>query len=346
MSKKPAPKGGAKPKVAPITVAQELHVDTDLRRLVEACGQLGEAFTPFMKRVRGELSRVKEGEQEGVPQVPLFVHEKVSYDDAKRLFETVLPPYPYLRVLQFHHSELGDDSVLALTGFLRSYKPAPELNPFAVETLELPGCAIGSRGAGYLGRVLSENRTITQLVLDFNPLGDAGAKAIADGLRWNGTLSHLSMQYCDIGAAGAGSVATGVVKGSNVTALSLRGNPLGAEGVKSIGQALGVGMRLSTLDLADTDFGASSEAVEVLCEGLETSSSLTTVNIDLNTLVPTAPQAVLTALRKNPSLVDVVVSERMDDEAYRELLDIVSDRRAKAAGGKKRKKSSNAKAGG
>ncbi|CCW64621.1 unnamed protein product [Phytomonas sp. EM1] len=308
-----------------ISIAQELHVDVDLRRLHESCAQLSEEIIPFMKRVKIELIRTKEGEMKDVPQVPLFIYEKLPLHDSKLLFSVVLPPYPYLRVIQLHHCELADDGVLSLVEFLKAYKPSTEKNPFGIECLELPGCNIGPRGASYLASVFCENFTIKRLMLDFNPIGDKGIEALCNGLRWNTKLTDLSLQYCEISYSGAPFIAASVIECSNVKILSLRGNySLQDSGVLYLARALNVGLRLEELDLADVGFGSSAETIDALCEGIENSASLISVNLDLNTLIPSGPQSLLIAITNNKRIVKLVVSERVDPDVYKEILDALS----------------------
>lgn len=326
MSAKKLPPGKQKSKQQPtITLAQELHVDVDLRHLHEACSQVGgPELVPFMKRVKAELMRVKEGDQEGVPQVNLFVSDSISFPRVQRLFTTILGPYPFLRAIELHHCGLDDDSILCLTGFIKSYSPSPDRNPFGIQILEIPGSKITTRGAGYLGKLLGDNSTIERFVIDFTPLSDDGVKALCDHLRWNGTLKHLSMQYCGITAVGAALIASRAIKGSNIRHLSLRGNKLEGDGVTEIGRALAVGTRIEELDLADTGFGHYIDAIEVLCDGIEKCISLSSINLDLNTLTRNAPSSLLNAMTKNKHIVAMPISERVDAESYNQILDVLA----------------------
>lgn len=338
MSSSKAPPGKANAKKAPpIPLAQELHVDVDLRRLHEACNQVGDEIIPFMKRVKAELTRVKDGDQDGVPMVNFFVSDRISYHDARMLFTVILPPYPFLRVIQLHHCGLDDDSMLFLVEFVNSYRPTPDRNPFGIQVLEIPGSKITARGAGYLGKLVSENNSIERLVLDFTPLGDDGAVALCDGFRWNSTLRYFSMQHCGVTAIGAAAVASRVIKGSNVRQLSLRGNRLEGAGVIEIGRALTVGTAIEELDIADTGFGYYTEAVEVLCEGITNNTSLSVVNLDLNTLIPLGPPSLLAAIKSNRRIVSMPVSERMDGQLYNEILDVLAQNKKEADKERKRK---------
>ncbi|KAH9586299.1 Leucine-rich repeat [Trypanosoma melophagium] len=315
MSKnQPSPK--EKPKTVVIPPSQELNVDVDLRRLHEACSALGDYILPFSKRIRLELQRVRDGEQPDVPTVPLFLYNEIPYNEIKLLFSGILSSYPFLREIQLHHCAVGDDGILIIVEFIRSYRPTPDRNPFGIQRLEVPGCLIGPTGAKHIGKLLSENDTITRCVLDFNPLGDAGAQAIANGVRWNGSLEDLSLQYCQIFSLGANALAEGVLRCSNVRIFSLRGNPLGPEGIKYIGLALGIGNRIESIDIADTRFAVSSQAVEALCQGAESSSSLTCVDMDLNVVTPEAAPLIAAVIQKNNRLVQFRVNERMDSNQF------------------------------
>lgn len=341
MSKVKQPPGKQKVKQPVISVAQELHVDVDLRRLYEACNQIGDEIAPFMKRIKAELLRVKEGEQEGVPQVPLFISERISYDDARTLFSSILTVYPFLRVIQLHHCGLDDDSMLFLVEYIKSYRPTPDRNPFGIQVLEIPGSKITSRGAGYVGKLMSENSTIERLVVDFTYFGDEGAQALCEGLRWNGSLKYFSMQHCNITGTGMNVVASRVIKGSNVKYLSLRGNPLGEEGIVEIGRALAIGTQIEELDLADTSFGSSVEAIQVLGEGMEASTSLRMINLDLNSLAPTGPSTFLAVIQKNRRIYVMPISERTDPKIYGEILDVLALNKKEAD--RERKKKSKGK---
>ncbi|KAK7197350.1 Leucine Rich repeat [Novymonas esmeraldas] len=335
MSAKPGKKE-AKAAAPVITVAQDLHVDADLRRLQEACAALGDPLAPFAKRLKGELTRVKDGDQEGVPQVPLFVRGELPLGDLKTLCTAALRPYPFLRVVQLHHALLGDDGILILCEFLREYKPLPDRNPFGIQRLELPGCAISPRGCRYLGGYLRSNATVTRLVLDFNPLEDAGVQELCTGLQWNSCVTSLSLQYCGISATGASHIASRIVKESNVSALSLRGNPLSDKGVEEVAKAVCVSSKLEEVDLADTAFTGDADAVLALCEAIEGSTALRIVDVALCTLTPSASECLLRALQASKHVTALRVSERTDPTVYQQVVDISATR--SQAGKKKGKK--------
>ncbi|KAG5510597.1 hypothetical protein JKF63_06894 [Porcisia hertigi] len=319
-----------------ITIAQELHVDTDLRRLHEACGLLGDPFIPFAKRLKAELIRVKDGDQTGIPQVPLFVRGEVLSADLKALCKVALRPYPFLRVIQLHYAMLGDDGVLILCEFLREYSPLPDRNPFGIQRLELPGCAIGPRGCRYLGSYLRDNSTVTKLLLDFNPLEDAGVQELCAGLQWNASVTSLSLQFCGLGAVGAGYIASHIVKQSNVSVLSLRGNHIGDKGVEEVAKAVCVSAKLEDVDLADTAFTGEADALLALCEAIEGNTHLRVLNLDLCILVPGVSECLLKSLEASRHVTALRVSERTDPAVYKRIAEI-SATRSKPKKSKKKK---------
>ncbi|KPA77736.1 hypothetical protein ABB37_07054 [Leptomonas pyrrhocoris] len=328
----------AKTAAPAITVAQELHVDSDLRRLLERCAAFGEQFAPFAKRVKAELLRVKDGEQTGVPQIPLFVRGEIALAELKAFCNDALQPYPYLRVVQLHHSLIGDDGVLTLCEFLKRYEPLPDRNPFGIQRLELPGCAIGSRGCRQLGNFLSNNATVERLVLDFNPLGDAGVQELCSGLRWNSAVTSLSLQYCDIGPAGASYLASRVVKESNVSTLSLRGNHIGDSGVDDIAKAICVTSKIADLDLADTACVGNTATVISLCEAIESAATLRVVDLDMNMLTSGVCECLLKSLQASKSVTALRVNERTDPVIYKQIVSISATRSSAGKGKKKGKK--------
>ncbi|KPI83270.1 hypothetical protein ABL78_7702 [Leptomonas seymouri] len=321
-----------------ITVAQELHVDTDLRRLHEACSGFSEQFAPFAKRVKAELGRVKDGDQTGVPQIPLFVRGEITLPELKALCRDALHPYPYLRVIQLHHCSFGDDGVLVLCDFLKRYEPLPDRNPFGIQRLELPGCAIGPRGCRQLGDFFRNNATVEKLVLDFNPLEDVGAQELCNGLRWNSSVSSLSLQYCGIGPIGASHLASHVVKESNVSTLSLRGNHIGDSGVNEFARAMCVTSKIANFDLADTACGCDIVAMLSLCEAIESSAALRVVDLDMNTLTPIASESLLKSLQASKFVTALRVQERMDPAIYKQIASISASRSSGKKGKKKGKK--------
>lgn len=331
---------------AKVNLALERRADIDLKLFWDNCNKilakLGDkslnSVISFVKRARAELTAIRDNEQLDPPAFPLFVVEPIPYQSLRAFFGA-LEPYPWLRVIALHNAQIGDDGVQVLAEFLQGYAPTPDRNPFGIEVLELPMNLITPRGAAHLGVVLAQNETVRVLQLDFNPLGDAGAAALGDGIKWNAALQKVSMQYCNIGPVGGEAVSKFFIRSSSIAELSLRGNPLGPSGVTAIGRSLAKNAYLTKIDLADTAFGIDIEAVEALRDGIEGNETLESVDLDLNAMVPAGVQLLLETLKMKPKLTQLVISERIGEAVYRDLLDTVAanvkaaKKRGRKAGG-------------
>jgi hypothetical protein len=316
----------AKPKT---NDALDFHADVDLKRLLDNAAKAAvktpgmEPLHPFLRKAKGELQAIRDYEQFDIPNIPLFVFEPMAYD-AIRVTLLAVDSFPWLRHLSLYHTRIGDDGAMAVADFLKRYSPNPDRNPFGIETLELPENDIGPRGAGYLGRVLTQNETVKTLNLDFNPLGDDGAGLLGDGLKWNSTLETLSMQHCGVGPEGGEMVAKYVVRSSSVKELSLRGNPLGPHGVTMIARSLAKNAYLVKLDLADTSFGIDLETIEALRDGIEGNESLEAVDLNYNSLVPAGIQLLLEMLKTKMKLQQFIVYERIGETLFFDMMDSVN----------------------
>lgn len=340
MPPKPAAKGSQKAK---INLGLEFHADVDLKKLLDSLARVKIAMdpiAPFVKKAKAELQGIKDGEILETPAFPLFVTEPMGFEVVRTLF-THLAVYPWLRQISLFHCRIGDDGAMVIADFLKRYRPHAERNPFGIEVLELPENDIGPRGAGYLGRVLTQNETVKTLNLDFNPLGDEGAANLGDGLKWNSTLEKLSMKYCSLGPIGGECVGKFIIRSSSVRELYLRGNQIGPHGVVQISRSLAKNAYLTKIDLADTGFGVDLEAIESLRDGLESNDSLESVDLNLNSMVPTGVQLLLEVLKTKPRLVQFEVFERIGEAVFRDVLDTVTNnaklmKKKKKAGGKKK----------
>ena len=324
-------------------LAIEFHADLDLKKLGDNISKAKVPMEPlatFTKKVKAEYQGIKDNEILDIPTFPLFVTEPMGFDTTKCIFG-LLEVYPWLKQISLFHCKIGDDGVMVIADFLKMYKPPADRNPFGITILELPENDITEKGALYLGRVLTHNETVTTLNLDFNPIGDEGAAALGEGLKWNSTLENLSMKYCSIGPIGGECVGTLIVRSSSVRELYLRGNQIGPHGVIHIARALSKNAYLTKIDLADTGFGIDLEAIEALRDGFESNDSLETVDLKMNSMVPTGVQLLLEMLKAKPKLTRFEVSERISDAVFRDILDTVANndkimKNKRKKGGKKK----------
>jgi Ran GTPase-activating protein (RanGAP) involved in mRNA processing and transport len=111
----------------------------------------------------------------------------ISASGVKELADS-LSAHPRLRQLFMSCNPIGDRGAQYL---------AEALNGTSLRLLKLADCQIGSAGAAAVARALRQNRTLTKLVIESNPLvGVEGAISLANGLKVNDTLTHLDLQDC------------------------------------------------------------------------------------------------------------------------------------------------------
>lgn len=99
----------------------------------------------------------------------------------------------------------------------------------ALQSLRLPGCRLGDRGACCVARLLQHNRSITQLDLSHNGIEDAGAAALAEvcgvfgvlGSVWDGVRHGSWIGSCVNIQRGAGGI------GPFIAAALVQSNDLG-----------------------------------------------------------------------------------------------------------------------
>eukprot|EP00759_Apiculatamorpha_spiralis_P012131 PhF_6_TR19213/c0_g1_i1/m.28245 len=310
------------------SAALAAHADVDLKKFIDTYPKNAgkytvEVNTGLLNRFKSELNDVKEGTQMNVPTFPVILTESLSYDQVRALTSS-LEVYPWLRQLSLWRCNIGDDGAMLIADFLKTrFKVVPEKNPWGVEVLELTENHIGPKGAGFIGRMMTQNETLKVLNLDFNPIGDEGAQQLGDGLKWNSTLEKLSLHYCGIGPAGGEAIGMFVVRSSSVKDLQLRGNPLGPHGVMHISHALAKNAYLTKLDLADTSFGIDLEAVEALRDGMESNDTLESVDLHLNSIVPAGVSMLVEVIRAKPKIVKFEVYERIGEAVFKEVLQAV-----------------------
>ena len=125
---------------------------------------------------------------------------------------STVEPFTSLKDLRIRSSNIQDTGALAVATFLRataevktpkeaSEEKATTAQPqWKLQYLDLSDNVIGHQGALQIGRSLEVgmNKTLSTLILDFNPLGSAGALSLCKGISTNSSLKVLSIRHCDI----------------------------------------------------------------------------------------------------------------------------------------------------
>ena len=101
-----------------------------------------------------------------------------------------------------------------------------------VKSLDLRGCNIRADGAMALAALLTHNRTLTFLGLEWNGVGmlETGVQALCKALATNPSITEVDLRNNSIGPSGGAAI--GAMLGSNtaIRRLDLRWNNLGVNG--------------------------------------------------------------------------------------------------------------------
>eukprot|EP01064_Diplonema_japonicum_P006432 TRINITY_DN14288_c2_g1_i1.p1 TRINITY_DN14288_c2_g1~~TRINITY_DN14288_c2_g1_i1.p1 ORF type:complete len:387 (+),score=71.05 TRINITY_DN14288_c2_g1_i1:48-1163(+) len=286
------------------------------------------------------------------PNIPLIFNESMSFAATKAVIDSFAfwpSNWKHMNILSIWrcwgsaNTEddqcSGDDGAMLVHEFLK----ADSSDSCNLQNLEIIMAQITAKGCSYLGRALTQNESLKYLNLSHNrEIGDAGATALGEGLKWNSTLEILKLEYCGIGWKGGEEIGRNIVRASSLKELHLKGNNLGSKGIQGIAQALAKNMTLVHLDLADNCFGIHLEAVEALRDGIETNDSLTSIDLNLNSLVPAGATMLLEVLKTKPKIEVFHIYERVEDDLFEQIIAETKahvDRKKKGAkkGGKKRK---------
>ena len=103
-----------------------------------------------------------------------------------------------------------------------------------IERLDLRSCRMTSDGVGEVMSGLSENQTLRELSLSYNPIGLEGVITMATMLRSNSSLETLDLQSCSIGSSGGVELGAALESNKTLRKLVLGGNALGDDGVRGL----------------------------------------------------------------------------------------------------------------
>ena len=115
-------------------------------------------------------------------------------------------------------------------------------------SVEIQRAELTEFGAHRIGQGLIANKSVTSLILDFNPFGSDGAAGLCKGLTMNTTLSVLSLNYCGIGPEGAEAIGM-ALSTAPWEELHLNGNPIGGDGAAYLAKGLAHNSNLKLLSL-------------------------------------------------------------------------------------------------
>ena len=187
-----------------------------------------------------------------------------------------------------------------------------------IRRLNLGTCGLSD--ISHLGEALTGAVLLSHLDLRNNPVGDAGAEAIAAAITNGSSLAFLNLSGCKVTAKGAEVLGHALASSTTLSELSLFDNPTGPGVLETVLCAVKAGCPIKRLDLRDTKLqgaqGVLTELLEAasslevlqlqynglgdrgaaaLARGLQTNTTLHTLNVGYNEISPAAKQALRSA---------------------------------------------------
>jgi Ran GTPase-activating protein (RanGAP) involved in mRNA processing and transport len=196
----------------------------------------------------------------------------------------------HLRFIDLRGNGIGDDSVTELSASLRSNAK--------FRALDLSHNKITGVGAASLVQLV--NKRLQFLNLSFNPVGDAGAQKLAGGIANSTMLRELNLADCNFNAYGATFLASAFAVNKSLQTIILNNNSIGSsQACKRIAFALMRNVNLRVLKIGGTGL---SEGIEHIARLVETTKSLTTLDLSANSITDEGVAALGNALTFNKSI--------------------------------------------
>ncbi|XP_067390945.1 NACHT, LRR and PYD domains-containing protein 3-like [Emydura macquarii macquarii] len=243
---------------------------------------------------------------------------------------SVLSSKPTLTELDMSDKDLGNSGLKLLCEELKH----PNCK---VQKLRLNGGHITGAGWGDLAAVLRTNQSLTELNLNYNPLGDSGVRRLCEGLKHpNCKLQRLRLERCHLKNTCGRDLAAVLRTNQSLTELEMCGNwdlrdtavqqlceglkhpncklqrltlnccNLTAGCCRALSSVLSTSQTLRELDLVYNKLGDS--AVQLLCEGLKhPNCKLQTMKLSLCELTAACCGDLASALSTNQSLTELEI---------------------------------------
>ena len=161
---------------------------------------------------------------------------------------------------------------------LRSPEKCPEVVVFT-------GAGITDEHAVSIAEILKISKTISKLWLDTNSMTDKGAKELGDVLKSNTSIQYLNISGNQISFLGAKEIFKGLKVNRTLLTLVFNQNSIVSDSALEKDQReFWIGLQfnkcLQTLSLADN--GMTDQTLQMLCKGIASNRSLTTLNLSGN----------------------------------------------------------------
>lgn len=153
-----------------------------------------------------------------------------------------------------------------------------------IKILELENIHMTERDLSQLIRSVSENKTITKLVLAKNNIGEGCGSALKDLLKYNNTVKYLDLHWNVLGKGGFSEFCEGLTDNESLRHLDLSWNSLGRGlsllNSKSLSKCLSHQQALQHLDLSNNYF--NQKECEIIGEGLKVNKKIYGIHMQGN----------------------------------------------------------------
>ncbi|XP_062033585.1 NACHT, LRR and PYD domains-containing protein 5, partial [Lepus europaeus] len=175
-----------------------------------------------------------------------------------------------------------------------------------LQWLLLDQCNLDVAGCGYLAFALKDNRRLTHLSLNRNPLGDSGVKLLYEVMREPSChLQDLEVADCRLTAACCGSLSHVIVRSKHLKSLDLAGNALGDTGMAALCE--GLKQRTSVLERLGLEAcGLTSDCCGALLLALAHNQHLTSLNLVRNNFSPNIVRKLCSAFARPTSNLRII----------------------------------------
>jgi hypothetical protein len=135
-------------------------------------------------------------------------------------------------VVAFSDTFMGDEGCHVVNELLRENT--------RVKSLDLRGCNIRADGAMALAALVTHNRTLTLLGLEWNGVGmlETGVQALCKALATNTSITEVDLRNNSIGPSGGAAIGAMLSSNTAIRRLDLRWNNLGVNGGRALAAAL------------------------------------------------------------------------------------------------------------
>jgi Ran GTPase-activating protein (RanGAP) involved in mRNA processing and transport len=195
--------------------------------------------------------------------------------------------------------------------------------------LDLSSMSINDEQASHIANELSDNTSVTDLILSSNDIDDQGAANIANALVKNGTLQSIWLDSNSIGRAGALAIASALLETTVLKKLFLNDNNIGQGGAVALAEMLQMNGCLRELGLGHAAIGNFGAAAIV--DSLKSNATLKILDMTGNNISDHGARAALKVMKEYNVTILTLNLEGNDDisPGLQKTIDFVlSSRRA------------------